>query len=66
MGRNWIHIQDGTGSEMKKYHNLVCTSKTDIADVGDVVTITGTLIKDRDFGSGYKYAVIIEDTKITK
>ena len=66
MGKNWIHIQDGTGSEKKKTHNLVCTSKTDIADVGDVVTITGTLIKDRDFGSGYKYAVIIEDTKITK
>jgi len=66
MGKNWVHIQDGTGSEKKKNHNLVCTSKTDIADVGDVVTITGTLIKDRDFGSGYKYAVIIEDTKITK
>jgi hypothetical protein len=66
MDKNWIHIQDGTGSEKKKTHNLVCTSKTDIADVGDVVTITGTLIKDRDFGAGYKYAVIIEDTKITK
>lgn len=66
MGKNWIHIQDGTGSEKKKTHNLVCTSKTDIADVGDVVTITGTLIKDRDFGAGYKYPVIIEDTKITK
>jgi len=34
--------------------------------VGDVVAITETLIKDRDFGSGYKYAVIVEDTKITK
>ena len=66
MNKNWIHIQDGTGSEKKKTHNLVCTSSTDTADVGDVVTITGTLIKDRDFGSGYKYAVIIEDTKVTK
>jgi hypothetical protein len=66
MGKNWIHIQDGTGSEKKKTHNLVCTSKSDMADVGDVVTITGTLIKDRDFGAGYKYPVIIEDTKITK
>jgi len=66
MGKNWIHIQDGTGSEKMKTHNLVCTSKTGIADVGDVVTITGTLFKDRDFGSGYKYAVIIEDAKIAK
>ncbi len=66
MGKNWIHIQDGTGSEKKKTHNLVCTSKNDSADVGDVVTITGTLIKDRDFGAGYKYAAIIENAKITK
>lgn len=66
MGKNWIHIQDGSGSEAKKTHNVVCTSATDTADVGDVVTISGTLIKDRDFGAGYKYAVIIEDTKIAK
>ena len=66
MDKNWIHIQDGTGSEKKKTHNLVCTSTTDIADVGDVVTITGTLIKDRDFGAGYKYPVIIEDAKVSK
>jgi hypothetical protein len=66
MNKNWIHIQDGTGSAKKKNHNLVCTSSTGIADVGDVVTITGTLIKDRDFGAGYKYPVIIEDAKVSK
>jgi hypothetical protein len=66
MNKNWIHIQDGSGSEKKKTHNLVCTSTTDTADVGDVVTISGTLIKDRDFGSGYKYAVIVEDAKVSK
>ncbi len=66
MDKNWIHIQDGTGSDKKKTHNLVCTSKTDTADVGTIVTITGTLIKDRDFGAGYKYPVIIEDAKVTK
>lgn len=66
MGKNWIHIQDGTGSETKKTHNLVCTSAADVGDIGDVVTVSGTLIKDRDFGAGYKYPVIIEDAKITK
>jgi len=65
MGRNWIHIQDGTGSQAKSNHNLVCTSKG-TAEIGDVVTISGTLIKDRDFGAGYKYAVIIEDAVISK
>jgi hypothetical protein len=34
--------------------------------VGDVVTITGTLYKDKDFGSGYKYSVIVEEAKVTK
>jgi hypothetical protein len=66
MGKTWIHIQDGTGSEKKKTHNLVCTSATDSANVGDVVTITGTLYKDKDFGSGYKYSVIVEEAKVTK
>ena len=66
MNKNWIHIQDGSGSEKTKTHNLVCTSSTDSADVGDVVTISGTLIKDRDFGAGYKYPVIIEDAKVSK
>lgn len=65
MGKNWLHIQDGTGSEKKKTHNLVCTS-SQMADVGDVVTISGKLKKDKDFGAGYKYTVIIEDAKISK
>lgn len=66
MNKTWIHIQDGTGSEKKKTHNLVCTTATDSADVGDVITVTGTLIKDKDFGAGYKYAVIIENAKVSK
>lgn len=65
MKRNWIHIQDGTGSQAKGTHNLVCTSQ-DKPNSGDVVTVTGTLAKDRDFGGGYRYAVIIENAKITK
>jgi hypothetical protein len=65
MGKNWIHIQDGTGSQAKKNHNLVCTSQ-DLADVDDVVTVTGVLAKDKDFGGGYKYSAIVEESKITK
>jgi hypothetical protein len=65
MGKNWIHIQDGTGAQSKKNHNLVCTSQ-DMADVDDVVTVTGVLAKDKDFGGGYKYSAILEDSKISK
>jgi len=65
MGKNWIHIQDGSGTSATGNHNLVCTS-TEMADVDDVVTISGTLAKDKDFGGGYKYAVIIEDSTVKK
>ena len=63
MDRNWIHLQDGTGSPQKKNHNLVVTSQ-DLPDVGDIVTITGILVRNKDFGSGYKYDVIVEKAKI--
>jgi len=65
MGKNWVHLQDGTGSQTAGTHNLVCTSK-DKAEVGDVVTMTGILAKDKDFGAGYKYAVIVEDATFKK
>lgn len=65
MKRNWIHIQDGTGSRKKGTDNLVCTSK-DMVEVGDVVTVSGTLAKDRDFGSGYRYKAIIENATFVK
>ena len=59
MGKNWIHLQDGTGDAGKGTNNLVVTSQDQPA-VGDVVTMKGTVYKDKDFGSGYKYNVIIE------
>ncbi|MBC7964147.1 MAG: DNA-binding protein, partial [Steroidobacteraceae bacterium] len=65
MGKNWIHIQDGTGSQSAGNHNLVCTSK-DMVEVGDVVTMSGVLAKDKDFGGGYKYAAIVEDATFKK
>lgn len=65
MGRNWIHIQDGTGDQQKGTHNLVVTTQ-DTAAINDVVTVSGKMSKDRDFGAGYVYKVIIEDAKVKK
>ncbi len=59
MGMNWIHLQDGTGDPKNGSHNLVATSD-DLPAKGDVVTMKGTITKDKDFGSGYKYSVIME------
>ena len=63
MGRNWIHIQDGSGDPLKNTHDLVATS-TEKATVGDVVTVEGKLTANKDFGAGYTYDAIIEEAKI--
>ncbi|MSN27306.1 MAG: DNA-binding protein [Geobacter sp.] len=65
MGKNWVHIQDGTGSQAKGNHNLVCTSN-EMVNVGDVVTVSGILAKDKDFGGGYKYSAIVEEATFKK
>ena len=65
MGKNWLHIQDGTGKPEKGSHDMLVTTDGEAA-VGDVVTATGALRKDKDFGAGYSYEVMIEDAKISK
>lgn len=63
LGKNWLHIQDGSGSAGT--NDIIVTSKAGYAPVGSIVTVEGTLNTDRDFGAGYKYAVIVEDSKLT-
>ena len=63
MGRNWIHIQDGTGDPDRNTCDLVVTTM-DTAETGDIVTIGGQVAAPKDFGFGYKYDVIIEDARI--
>lgn len=63
MGKNWLHIQDGSGNPMNNSHDLVVTTMDDPA-VDTVVTVEGVLHANRDFGAGYRYDVIIEDAKV--
>ncbi|MEW6502303.1 MAG: DNA-binding protein [Thermodesulfobacteriota bacterium] len=65
MGRNWIHLQDGTGDPMKNSHDLVVTSADEPAK-GSVVTVEGVVATNKDFGSGYFYNVIVEQGKVQK
>lgn len=66
LGKNWIHIQDGTGNPDAGSHDLVVTTSKDVPSVGDIVTVDGTLYKDKDFGSGYRYNAIVENASIKK
>jgi hypothetical protein len=59
LGKNWVHLQDGSGSKDKGTHDILATTSKEF-EVGEVVTIKGLVALDRDFGSGYKYGVLIE------
>lgn len=59
MGKNWVHVQDGTTEK-----DLTVTTN-DTVGIGDVVLINGSLVTDRDFGFGYHYDLLIEDAKLT-
>ena len=65
MGKNWIHLQDGSGNAKKGTHDLTVTT-LDVAAKGEVVTVTGVVRINKDFGSGYAYEVIIEDAAVVK
>lgn len=62
MGKNWIHLQDGTGAAGS--NDLTVTTKG-MAKQGDTIVVSGVVAADKDFGYGYKYAVIIEDADVT-
>lgn len=62
MGKNWIHLQDGTGGE--KTNDITITTDGS-AQVDEKVVVSGIVTTNKDFGSGYKYDVIIEQATVT-
>ncbi|NJC88914.1 MAG: nucleotide-binding protein [Desulfuromonas sp.] len=63
MGKNWLHIQDGSG---KDGTNDLTVNTSSVAKVGDTVVVSGKLTVAKDFGYGYQYDVIIEDAQVAK
>ncbi|MBI5890679.1 MAG: nucleotide-binding protein [Nitrosomonadales bacterium] len=63
MGKNWIHLRDGSGSAADETNDILVTSLIETR-VGDVVTVKGTVRTDKDFGSGYAYKVLIEEATL--
>jgi hypothetical protein len=61
MGKNWLHLRDGTGKDPTDDLTVTTQAK---AKVGDTVLVEGTVTLDKDLGAGYKYDVIIEDAKV--
>lgn len=58
MGKNWVHIQDGTGSD--DFYDLTITTMDNL-EVGNIATFEGKIALKKDFGSGYAYDIIMEE-----
>lgn len=61
MGKNWIHIQDGTNDPDN--FDLTVTTQDEIK-IGDIVKLKGIINLNKDFGYGYAYELIMEDAKL--
>ncbi|MBT3725161.1 MAG: hypothetical protein HOG41_17440 [Gammaproteobacteria bacterium] len=57
-GKNWITLQDGTGT---KPDNKLLATSSEIVSPGDLVVVSGILKTDIDIGSGYKYKILLEN-----
>jgi hypothetical protein len=62
MGRNWVHIQDGSGEAGS--NDLTITTQATVT-LGDIILVQGKAAVDKDFGAGYKYSLIVEEATIT-
>lgn len=63
MGKNWVHLRDGTGSEAAGNNDILVTTKGS-TKIGSTITAEGIVRTNKDFGAGYAYAVMIEDATL--
>lgn len=61
MGRHWIHIQDGSKDDF----DMVITSQVAVPE-GHSVRMTGKVVLNKDFGSGYRYAILLEEGEVVR
>lgn len=63
MKRNWIHLTDN--SPDSKGYDFTATTQMVVA-VGEIITLEGKIVLNKDFGSGYFYEVLMEDGKVIR
>jgi hypothetical protein len=61
MGRNWAHLQDGSG---KQGADDITVTTNQNAKIGDTIIATGVMATNKDFGGGYSYEVILEEAAL--
>nr|MBP8943114.1 hypothetical protein [Saprospiraceae bacterium] len=63
LNKNWLHIQDNTTNKDGQKYDLTITTLDEV-QLGDIVIFEGKLALNKDFGAGYKYDVILEESKL--
>ncbi|HWS60757.1 MAG TPA: hypothetical protein VN182_07490 [Flavobacterium sp.] len=63
MKKNWVHLQDG--SNFNGFNDITITTLENVK-VDDIVSLKGTVVLNKDLGSGYKYEILIEDAVLVK
>ena len=58
MKKNWVHLQDG--SNFNGFNDITITTLEKVT-VDDIVSLKGTVVLNKDLGSGYKYDILVED-----
>jgi len=59
LGKNWIHIRDSSTGK-----DLTITTNGAVK-IGDIILADGKIILDKDFGYGYVYEVLLEDSTVS-
>lgn len=68
LDRDWLHIQDGSGTIASRDHDLTVTveSGAPVPALGELVTASGVLGTEQDLGAGYTYDAILENAAISR
>ena len=61
--KNWITLSDGTGTAPD---DRIVAVTTDLATPGTVAAVTGILKTNVNLGAGYKYKVLIDESRFEK
>ena len=61
MGKNWIHLHDGSKKDGKNL-DLTLTTLANVP-LGAHIAIKGKVVLNKDFGAGYKYNIILEESE---
>jgi hypothetical protein len=63
--RNWAHLRDGSGKAKDGSDDITVLLKDESA-LGQVITVRGKVVLNKDLGGMYKFPVCLEDAVLVK